>query len=376
MKDKAAAKPGAKPAADLNYLENRGAICYNVLTFRPVSRLARRKSMRLLLCLLLLVSFGCAKNHFNVPTQNFADRVKVLGVAPIMVDTDSDILIPQKDQLTSLVAEMNRKYENQFVRKLKETGDFYTVALLDGDPAMNFSSMFYRREKRDDANIQYNKYFWKTEELREFIRKNNLDAVMTIVVSGLNKTDKIYSNTLLTSVTSDFNYLILTAQILDSNGTILWEYPNFRERMLKYSPLIGLQYPDFNEAEANLSDKVTVKFKTIEGIRRRLEEKRKDYLLRKTQESDAYAVQFDEMISLLAFESDAARKNPAGAAGKQGAQVQSFTPVEQPTAMTTTAPAAPPSASQPVPATTPTAPAAEVIDPTSDEIVPATGIIY
>lgn len=332
--------------------------------------------MRLLLCLLLLVSFGCAKNHFNVPTQNFADRVKVLGVAPIMVDTDSDILIPQKDQLTSLVAEMNRKYENQFVRKLKESGDFSTVTLLDGDPATSFTNLFYRREKRDDANIQYNKYFWKTEELREFIRKNNLDAVMTIVVSGLNKTDKIYSNTLMTSVTGDFNYLILTAQILDANGTILWEYPNFRGRMLKYSPLIGLQYPDFNEAEANLSDKVTVKFKTIEGIRRRLEEKRKDYLLRKTQESDAYAVQFDEMISLLAFESDAAKKNPAGATGKQGAQIHSFTPVEQPTAMTTTAPVPSPSAPQPAPAAPPTAPAADVVESTSDEIVPATGIIY
>ena len=55
------------------------------------------------------------------------------------------------------------------------------------------------------------------------------------------------------SLTSDYNYLIMTAQILDANGTILWEYPNFRQRILSYDPLINLEYPDFNEAEANLT---------------------------------------------------------------------------------------------------------------------------
>ncbi|MDP2807914.1 MAG: hypothetical protein Q8O74_07245, partial [bacterium] len=135
---------------------------------------------RLLLLLLLMLSFGCAQNHFNVPTENFADKVKVLGVAPIFIDADSDIKFPQKDQLVSLVADMNRKFEQQLVRKLKGTGNFYTVALLDGDPQRIFSNMFFRREKRDDATIQYNKHFWKTGELRDYIQKNNLDAAMLI----------------------------------------------------------------------------------------------------------------------------------------------------------------------------------------------------
>lgn len=339
--------------------------------------------MRFLLCLLLFALCGCAQNHFNVPTQNFADRVKVLGVAPIMVDTDSDIRMPQKDQLVALVEEMNRKYEQQFVRRLKGTGDFYTVALLDGEPAKNFSTMFYRRERRDDANIQYNKYFWKSEELREYIRKNNLDAVMTIVISGLNKTDTIYSNTLLKSLTADFNYLILTAQILDANGTVLWEYPNFRGRILKYEPLITLQYPDFNEAEANLSDKTDIKFKTIEGIRRRFEEKRKDYLLRGTQEADAYAAQFDEMISYLDFDPDSNRKKPAAAAENQGATVQSSSTAINKPAPTTAAqaPVAPVEAQKTAPAQTapaiaPEPPAPDAVKQASEEIVPATGTTF
>lgn len=268
--------------------------------------------MKLLLLLpLLMLSFGCAQNYFNVPTENFADKVKVLGVAPIFVDADSEIKFPRKDQLISLMADMNRKYEQQFVRMLKATGNFYTVALMDGDAQQIFSNLFFRREKRDDATIQYNKYFWKIWEIQDYIRKNNLDAVMLVTVSGITKTDKVFSGNLLASISSDYNYLIMTAQILDANGTVLWEYPNFRSRLLTYYPMINLQYPDFSEAEANLSDAANIKFKTIDGIRLILEQKRKDLLLRETQESVVYGKQFDEIISFIKYDSAKGKKGAA-----------------------------------------------------------------
>ena len=261
--------------------------------------------------MVVLVSFGCAQNHFNVPVKNFASKVKVLGVVPIIVDVDSDIKHPQREQLLQLVAEMNRKYELQLVRKLKATGSFYSVVLLDGEPQKIFSSMLSRREKRDDATIQYNKFFWRTEELQEYLRKNKLDAVMMVLVSGISKSDKISSGSLLTSLTSEYNYLIMTAQILDGDGMILWEYPNFRRRILAYSPMINLQYPDFSEAEANLSEKADVKSKTIEGIKRAFELKNTDLLMRDTMEPKVYGTQFDEMVSLLGYDTEKGKKDPA-----------------------------------------------------------------
>ncbi|HEX9080560.1 MAG TPA: hypothetical protein VF795_13275 [Desulfuromonadaceae bacterium] len=282
---------------------------------------------RLLVLPLLLLTFGCARNHFNVPVEHFSDKVRVLGVAPIMVDSDSDIRYPRKDMLLPLVADTNRTYETQVVRKLKGTGNFYTVALLDGDPAQIFSNLFFRREKRDDATIRYNKYFWKAESLRDYIRRNNLDAVMLIVVSGLEMTDKVSSDTLLKSMTGDFNYLIMTAQILDADGTILWEYPNFRTRILSYDPLINLQYPDFSESDANLSAETNIKFKTIEGVRRALDQKRKDLLRRETAESEVYARQFDEMLSYLKYDADTAKKDAHPVAGPS---VKSVEPLRQP----------------------------------------------
>lgn len=325
----------------------------------------------LLLCVVLAsVVTGCSQNRFNIPTESFAERVRVLGIAPIIVDTDSDIKHPQKDMLISLVAETNRKYEQQFVRKLKATGNFYTTVLLDGDPQSIFGQLLSRREKRNDAAIVYNKYFWKSDQLRDYLKKNNLDAVMLIVVSGLTKSEKVTSIGQMKSLTSDYNYLVMSAQILDTTGTILWEYPNFRQHLLSHEPLINLEYPDFNEAEANLTTSVEVKFKTIEGIRRTLEQKRKDLWLRETQESEVYGKQFDEMISLLKYDHDKEKKNSAPISEAP----RPIQPVEQPVA----APPQAPASSAPtieVPEVT-RVPVLENPAAPTDEIVPATGSTF
>jgi hypothetical protein len=322
----------------------------------------------LLLCVLLAtVITGCSQNHFNIPTENFADKVRVLGIAPIIVDADSDIRHPQKDLLITLVTETNRKYEQQLVRKLKATSNFYTTALLDGDPQNIFGKIFSRREIRNDAKILYNKYFWKSDELRDYIQKNNLDAVMLLVVSGLTKSESVTSIGQLKSLTSDYNYLIMSAQILDANGTILWEYPNFHQRILSYDPLINLEYPDFNEAEANLTKSTAVKFKTIEGIRRTLEQKRKDLLLRETQESEVYGKQFDEMVSFLKYDHDKGKKTSAPVAGTP----RPLQPVEQPVKAPEVTPApATTSSNLEVPAVT-RVPVLEKPAAPTDEIVPA-----
>jgi len=339
--------------------------------------------MKRILVAVLLISgmmSGCAQNHFNVPAGNFAEKVKVLGVIPIVVDADSDIRHPQKEQLIQILTDMNRKYEQQFVRKLKGTGNYQMVALMEDDPQKFFAQMFFRREKRDDATIQYNKYFLKNDELREYIRKNNLHAVMLIVVSGLTKKENIYTNNLLSTLSSDFNYLIMTAQIFDASGTILWEYPNFRQRILTYNPMFNLQYPDFSEAEANLSNTPNLKFKTLEGIKRSFDKKYKDLLLRETQETEIFGKQYDEILDLLKYDSEADKKSSVKDAEKPVTAVQPK-PVEPPLST----PAAKPLISPEVPIAvdqqkavvqpveTPKTPAIEPPKPPENIIVPATG---
>jgi hypothetical protein len=248
---------------------------------------------------LSIFSFGCAHNYYNIPHEQYAQRVKVLGVAPIFVDADSDIRHPEKDALVALIKDYDRINEKKLVDMIKESGSHFDVRFLGGDPDPLFAGLFLRREKRDDAGIFYNKYFYKAEALRDYVKSNNVDAVMLIVVSGLTRPEKVYSSNLLNYLDTNYNYLIMSAQILDSDGSILWEYPNFLKDGFSLPPLIALQYPDFCEAEANANEKVDVKFKTISGIKRTLQKQEKDLLRRNKQVSESYYTIFDDMVSLL-----------------------------------------------------------------------------
>ena len=275
----------------------------------------------LLLGLLLLPLLGgCAHNYYNLPQDTVAEKVKVLGVVPIIIDTDSDIRHPQREELITLLTNVNRSFERDLLRLVKNTNSFYTVTLLDADPKAVFASTLFRRERRDDAAIQYNKYFWKEDALADFMRKNSLDAVMFVVVSGITRPDKISSANLLDSLNTDYNFLVMTAQIVDAKATILWEYPNFRQRTLSYNPLMNLQYPDFDEAKANMNPRVQVKFKTLEGIRRSLEKRRLDLLRRETPEVELYMSQFEDMTSMLEIDKDRKPAPPAETPGKKDQQ--------------------------------------------------------
>lgn len=252
---------------------------------------------------------GCSQNHFNIPAENFAEKVSVLGVAPIFIDVESEITYPQKELLIPLISDFNRKYEPFLIRKLQSTDNYYAVTLQPDEPKNLFSSLLSRREKRDDAGVQYNKYFWKNDEIVSYIKKNRIDALMVVVVSGLTRTAKLYSSNLMNSLETNYNFLTMTAQIVGVDGALLWEYPNFRGRILPYYPITNLQYADFSESEANLSNKTEVKFKSIDGIRRTLEQKKSDIIFRETDEPEIYGRLFDEMVSLIKNSADKSAKS-------------------------------------------------------------------
>lgn len=246
-----------------------------------------------------IFTFGCAQNYYNIPRETYEKKVRVLGVAPLFVDAESDIRHPEKDSLVSQIKESNRKNEKELAALLKDTGVYFSVGLLPDDSDQLYSTIFFRRERREDAGVAYNKYFFKGPELKELIARNNLDALMVVVVSGLTTKDKVYSSNLLSYLESDYNYLIMTAQILDPDGNVLWEYPNFRQRTLSFPHFFPLQYPDFDEARANESERVEVKFKTIPGIGRALGKRENSSVQAGLQVSNVYSSAFDDMISLL-----------------------------------------------------------------------------
>jgi hypothetical protein len=301
------------------------------------------------LVVLLLMTVGCAHNYYNIPQESYEKKVRVIGVAPIFVDGDSDIRHPEKEPLLALIRSQNRKNEQELVGLLKDTGVYMAVRMPSAQADDLFSSLFFRRERRMDAGVVYNKYFFRQQELKEIIQKNQLDALMLVVVSGLTRQEKIYSSNLLSFLEADYNLLVMTAQILDADGNVLWEYPNFQKRLLSFKPLFNLQYPDFDEAAANQTDKVDIKFKTIPGITRALDQTQSSDVREDGKVSKQYGAVFADMVSLLKrkFRFFWEAGEPAAAVQQKSEPVTAPpSPAVQP-APAVSAPSAPPAASQP-----------------------------
>ena len=329
----------------------------------------KRTVQWLLLAVLALAAFGCAHNPFNIPRDTYEQKVKVLGVAPLFVDAGSDIRLPEKEALVALVREYNRKNEKELVAMLKDSGAYFSVRFVDAaSPDELFRTLLSRSERRDDAGVVYNKQFYKADEIRTLVSQNSVDAVLLVTVSGLTREDRMFSSNLLKYLDAEYNALIMTAQVLDASGTTLWEYPNFRVGGPTTPVLTELQYPDFDQAAANMDEKVEVKFKTIPGITRHLGKKEKDLLFRERKSTVPYYNLFDDMVGLLKPPMKLFNGDKKGTSGAQPAPETQ--PVAQPAVQPVSRPVPQPTpAPQPAPAVKPQpAPETVVVPETIREI--------
>lgn len=252
------------------------------------------------LALLLVTActcFGCAHNYYSIPQETLEKKVKTVGVAPFFTD-DANIKHPEKGAIGTLIQGHNAKNQKELIARMRGTNSFYAVRQVDGDPSTLFSKLVANKERRDDAGIIYNKYFYKKDELTQLMSENGLDAILMVTVSGLTRPGKVYASNLLSYLESDFDYLAMSAQLIDREGSVIWEYPNFRRSVLSYPMFFSLQYPDFDEAAANLTEKVDVKFKTVPGITAAFAQTESS-AANGPPVSTLYVKQYDEMLSLL-----------------------------------------------------------------------------
>jgi hypothetical protein len=162
----------------------------------------------------------------------------------------------------------------------------------------------------------------------------------------------------------------MTAQIVGPDSTVLWEYPNFRGQILPYYPLANLQYPDFSESDANQSRTTEVRFKSVDGIRRTLELKKKDLLFRETEEPEVYGRLFDEMTSLIKYPVDKQAKGNQPPVNEPVKPAATGGAVPAPPPAPVTAPALEAPVTTPVPKAAVEVPVAPSLP--ANEIVPAT----
>ena len=222
---------------------------------------------RMLSCFLLIVFLaGCGSGKFQVPKQEYQTKVQVLGVLPLLVDTNSTLTYPGKDNLFDILARSASGKHEFLVEALKEKKGYFDVRSLPASPELTALSLLGAGSSHDESGWPQG-YAFDAATIAEMARQNVLDAVLVVVFSGEQTEETRRSRTKLETLTTYYNDIRATAAVIDRNGEILWQLAgpeSFRALLL--------QYADFDEAYYNKTDLVRVKNITLSGVERVLDE--------------------------------------------------------------------------------------------------------
>lgn len=220
-----------------------------------------------LFCLLLIIFLaGCGSGTFQVPKQEYQTRVQVLGVLPLLVDYNSSLNYPQKDNLFDVLARSTSGKHEFLVEELKKKKGYFDVRPLSVSPELTALSLLSAGSPHDELGWPQG-YVFDAATVSEMARQNVLDAVLVVVFSGEQVEETRRSRTKLETLTTQYSDIRATAAVIDRNGQVLWKLAE-KESF----PALVLQYADFDEAYFNKTDLVRVKNVTMSGIEQVLDE--------------------------------------------------------------------------------------------------------
>jgi hypothetical protein len=222
---------------------------------------------KMLFCGLLIIFLaGCGSGTFQVPKKEYQTRVQVLGVLPLLVDTNSTLNYPDRDNLFAILARSASGKHEFLVEALKEKKGYFDVRSLSVGSELTALSLLSAGSPHDESGWPQG-YAFDAATLAEIARRNVLDAVLVVVFSGEKIEQTRRSRTKLETLTTHFSDIWATAAVIDRNGQTLWQLAG-PESFLA----LQLQYADFDEAYYNKTDFVRVKNVTLSGVERALDE--------------------------------------------------------------------------------------------------------
>jgi len=233
--------------------------------------MARNITLRLF-SILLAVFFlvGCSSGVFKIPKEEYRSQVKTLGVLPIIVDDQSAINHSQRDGVVSLLQRTSIGKLEASIEQLREKKGYFDVRYVGEDPRQLLQQLIVGPLPAVEKTDLPGGYRFSAAGVKQLAGKAVVDALLVVVLSGVEHEEKRSSRNKLENLTTKFNDIMATATVVDRQGRVLWEMNG--EDAYK---LLALQYPDFDEAYFNRSDAVALKEVRVEGLERVLTVERK-----------------------------------------------------------------------------------------------------
>lgn len=222
---------------------------------------------RWLVGLLIVFLCGCASGTFQVPKQEYQSRVQVLGVLPVLIDNRIELGYPQQEPLFDLLRRSAAGKHANLVDLLKKKKGYFDVRQLSVNPELTGLSLLGDGSSHDPSGRPTG-YRFDGATVAELARRNVVDALLIVVLSGERVKETRRSRTMLETLETVYSDIVATAAVIDRNGQVMWQLagPESHQALI-------LQYADFDEAYYNRTDQVRIKNITLGGIERTLEEK-------------------------------------------------------------------------------------------------------
>ena len=224
---------------------------------------------KILSCLILTVFLaGCGSGTFQLPKKEYNVRVQVLGVLPLLVDYNSPLDYPSKDNLFNMLVGSARAKHELLVEQLRKKKGYFDVRPLSVSPDLTAISLLSAGSPHDESGWPQG-YIFDVATVARMAKQNVLDAVLVVVFSGEQVNEIRRSRTKLETLETRYNQILVTAAVIDRDGQVLWTLAGDDSFQA-----LTLQYPDFDEAYYNKTDLVRVKNVSLSGVEKALEETR------------------------------------------------------------------------------------------------------
>jgi hypothetical protein len=243
--------------------------------------------------LFLLVLGGCVSKHYQVTPEVYRERVKVLGVLPLLVDAESTILHPQRQEIVDILQQSARDKYLRLSEQLGASAGYSAVrpVIIDAPSQWQLFAGKTLKTSKDGTSRSYQP---APAAVSALARSAGVDGLLVVILNGVETKGKRSERLGPRYLEANFNEIQATAMVLAASGEILWEKPG-----ASGPPFVDLQYVDFDEAYYNRTDEVTVRFITPNGLRRELQASDKG-LLDKEAFSTRYRLLFDALSEGLA----------------------------------------------------------------------------
>jgi len=261
------------------------------------------RSVGLLLFVLLLA--GCSSGFFKIPKEEYRQTVRTLGVLPVLVDPGSTITHPEREAVVSILRRSSTGRESRLVELLREKKSYFDVRPVAGDPRQLYADVVKGSSLRGAGEKLFRHYDFAGPSVAALAQRNVVDALLIVVLNGVEHSDKRWDRRHLSYLQADFNDIVATAAVVLPSGEVIWEYPGAGEEAF-----LPLQYPDFDEAYYNGTEQVRIKFITAAGLERSLEEKERGVFGK-----DSFPHRYQRLFSAIAEALQPGLQNPLKAMG-------------------------------------------------------------